>query len=293
MKTIHLFLLMIWMGSSAVLGDELIVRHVPPESEGDRRNEYYTALLRLGLEKTLKTDGPFRLEMSNVRMTQSRAIQEVKRKRGIDVMWTMTSQERESELLPIRIPLLKGLLGYRIFIIRQGEEAKFAAIQTLEQLKQKIAGQGADWPDTKILRANGIDVVGAINYEGLFKMLKSKRFDYFPRGVNEPWTEVKSHPEQNLVIEATLLLQYPAPIYFFVDPSNPLLAKRLEKGLRLAISDGSFEHLFRHHPINQETFELANLEKRKMFRLKNPLLTPETPLDEKELWYDPQGSSSK
>jgi hypothetical protein len=264
---------------------ELVIRHVRPENVNDQRHQYYIAMLRLALEKTQDSEGPFRLVMKKEKMSQTRAMKQLKENKGIDIVWTMTSMEREKELKPIRIPLLKGLLGHRIFIIRQEDECRFTNIQTFKELKQFRAGQGKDWPDMKILRANGISVEGCIKYEGLFRMLKYKRFDYFPRGVNEPWKEVETHQDKNLMVEKTLLLQYPAPIYFFVFKENAKVAQRLEKGLRLAIKDGSFDQLFRNHPSNKQIFDLANIESRKIFKLKNPLLPPQTPLLEKALWY--------
>ncbi len=284
-KICFVIALIIFCSEVVTFGAELVVKHVRPESTDDKRHKYYIDMLRLALEKTKSTDGLFRLEMSGSRMYQDRALEQLKRKRGIDVVWTMTSKEREIGLMPVRIPLLKGLLGNRIFIIREGEEARFAAIQTFEELAQLEAGQGSDWPDTRILEANGIKVIGGINYQGLFRMLQRKRFDYFPRGVNEPWAEVKAHKDKHLVVEKTLLIQYPAPIYFFVHSRNTSLANRLERGLRLAIKDGSFDNLFRHHPANKEVFDLANMEHRKIFRLRNPFLSPETPFEDKELWY--------
>ncbi len=128
-------------------------------------------------------------------------------------------------------------------------------------------------------------MVGSPTYDGLFEMLLKKRFDYFPRAVNEPWAEVRVHKDKNLVVEETILIKYIAPIYFFVSPDDIWLANRLEKRLRRAIKDGSFEELFRNHPANKEVFEFANIEKRKIIRLNNPLLTQETPIGEKEFWH--------
>ena len=288
MKKIYFLLAILLTYSSIVCANDLKIRHIRPESTADLRNNYYIDMLRLALSKTCDTDGSSILEMSDKTMYQSRAIEQLKQNKGIDVVWTMTSAKREAELQAIRIPLLKGLLGYRIFIIRKDEETRFADIQTLDALKQLTAGQGIDWPDTKILRANGIKVVTGTNYNGLFRMLQLRRFDYFPRGVNEAWAEVKAHPDKNLAVEKTLLLQYPAPIYFFVNKESKKLADRLERGLRIAIMDGSFEHLFKNHPANKEIFELTKIDKRKIFKLQNPYLPQATPFAEKALWYTPK-----
>jgi len=287
MKLVILFIVINVCFSSIALGAELEIRHVRPESSTDQRHEYYISMLRLALKKTKDIDGEFRLVATNTHMFQSRGLEQLKKNKSVDIIWSMTSKEREAELIPVRIPLLKGLLGHRIFIIRKGEESRFSRINTLVELKQLTAGQGSDWPDTQILKANGIKVLGSVNYNDLFEMLKYKRFDYFPRGVNEPWAEVKAHPNSKLTVEKTLLLHYPAPIYFFVNKKNVNLAHRLERGLRIALKDGSFEQVFRHHPANREVFKLANIKIRKVFRLHNPLLPKETPLEEKGLWYLP------
>lgn len=285
----HIFAIMVilLLNGNIICAKELVVRHIRPVGRQDQRNVYFIDMLRLALEKTSHTDGPFRLEMCTDKMQQQRAIKCLSKGILVDIVWTMTSKEREAKLLPIRIPLLKGLMGYRILIIREEDKEKFRAINTLEDLKMLKAGQGHDWPDTEILRANGIEVIGGPSYDGLFAMLKKKRFDYLPRCVNEPWAEIEAHKNKNLVVEQTLLIQYTAPSYFFVNSKNTRLANRLEKGLRLAIKDGSFDQMFRHHPTNKDIFELLKFEKRKIIRLKNPFLPSETPLEVKELWYAP------
>ena len=50
------------------------------------------------------------------------------------------------------------------------------------------------------------------------------------------------------------------------------------------IDDGSFEKIFLAH--HQSAIKRADLLNRKIFVLENPLLSPETPLDKAELWFD-------
>jgi len=116
-------------------------------------------------------------------MQQGRAIHQLAQDKNVDIIWTVTSKTRERQLLPIRIPLLKGLLGHRVLIIRKKEKRIFSAVLNLEDLQQFTAGQGHDWPDVKILQANGINVSTASTYDGLFSMLQAARFDFFPRGI--------------------------------------------------------------------------------------------------------------
>ena len=139
----------------------------------------------------------------------------------LDFATFSTRQELENKLLPVRIPLYKGLLGHRIFIIRQGDQNRFANVDSFSDLRTLKAGQGAKWADTKVLQQAGIPTVTAIKYEGLFHMLDGGRFDYFPRAVFEPFSELEKRSDLRLSIEEDLLLVYPLAMYFFVSNSNP------------------------------------------------------------------------
>ncbi|WDE08353.1 hypothetical protein SG34_022405 [Thalassomonas viridans] len=282
----RLLLLFLCLFSIRGQGAELLVLyHIPPESRQDARRDYFIDLLTLALKKTEPAAGPFELISYSAPMNQSRALSTLNEDYGVDVVWTMTSSERELNYLPIRIPLLKGLLGHRIFLINRGDLDKFANISSIEELRALAAGQEYAWPDTRILRSNGFKVVTGYQYAGLFKMLADHRFDYFPRGMNEIWQEAPFYAGLDLIVEPSIVMYYPAPIYFFVAKNKPALAKRIETGLRLAIGDGSFEQLFLNHPSNREMFDKTRLAQRRIFRLENPLLPEKTPLDNASLWY--------
>ncbi len=83
------------------------------------------------------------------------------------------------------------------------------------------------------------------------------------------------------------MLIYPNPFYFFVNKSNTELAKNIEKGLRIAIEDGSFEQYFMNDPTVKDVIANANLKSRTAIKLQNPTLPKMTPLDDKSLWFDP------
>ncbi len=205
---------------------------------------------------------------------------------ALDIIWTATDQEKEQEFLPVRIPLYKGMFGYRIFIIHKNNQHKFSNIHTLDDLKIVSLGQGRTWADTKILEANGLNVVKVSKFPSLLYMLDGERFDAFPRGIHEPWGEIESHPQLQLAVEQQLMLVYRMPFYLFVNKNNRPLAQQLEAGLNKAITDGSFDKLFYAEPGVQKVLQFANLKNRKLIELNNPYLTPETPLSRPELWLD-------
>jgi len=177
------------------------------------------------------------------------------------------------------------LLILRVLVIRKEDRDIFSAVSNIEDLQQLVAGQGHDWPDTKFLRANQLSVTTSSVYDGLFQMLIARRFDYFPRGINEVWQELETQKYPELIIEEHLMLHYPLPIYFFVNNYNQVLANRIEEGLKRSIEDGSFEHLLASYPGHKKAFETGRFNQRDIIELYNPLLPANTPLQNHKLWH--------
>ncbi len=231
---------------------------------------YFPRLLRLALDKTVATDGPYEIVHYDRELTSPRQALELRQGGVIDVMWDGTNRQRETELLPIRISLLKELNDYRVFLIRSGDAPKFAQVRSLDQLRKLKAGAGVNWPSTDVLRANGLPVVTSIGYEYLFPMLRVGRFDYMPRGSQEAWSELQQHSADGFEIEPGIFLHYRVPYYFFVSRARPELAARIERGLKLAQKDGSFDALFNAIPAFQRGMAEIAARKRRVFELKVP-----------------------
>jgi len=241
-------------------------------------------LLKLALSETALSDGPFVLEPILLGVTKSRQIR-IFSDDGFDVMWMPTTKEREENFLAIKIPLLKGILGYRVFMIRKERAQEFAKVNNLFDLKSKfVAGFGNQWADMEILKQNGIRVQGQPMYKLLYPMLSRKRFDFFPRGLDEAWIEIKeiseSHPD--IMIEDSLALYYSYPYYFFVKSDDQKLADRIKRGLNILEKNGSFKDLFmRHH---ENFIDQANLGSRKLIKLINHKLPEGTLVPDTSWW---------
>jgi hypothetical protein len=257
--------------------------HYPAiEDSGDKRSNYPIALLELALKKA---GSEAVLKSTSTRVSRSRSLQLLETGLEVDVVWTMTSIEREKRFLPIRIPIYKGLGSYRLLLIRSDEQAKFSALKDEAALKQLMMSQVHDWIDTDLLRHNKFKVLNASSYQSLFQMLLHKRVDAVPRSVLEIEAEQQLFAEQGLHIETDWLLHYLGAVYFFVSNKNPQLAEKIESGLRKALKDGSFDLLFQKHFVSQ--LKKMKLSERKLVELENPLVPPETPLAESILWYKP------
>ncbi|RYY03836.1 MAG: transporter substrate-binding domain-containing protein [Gammaproteobacteria bacterium] len=251
----------------------------------DPNGPYAVKMIELALKHI---DKKYKLVVSKEPYSQVKIMEEVTIGK-LEAFWNSSNADKESQFAPIRIPLYKGLLGNRIFIINKNNQSKFDNIQNLEDLKKITIGQGKTWADTKILESNGLKVVKANKYESLFLMVEGGRFDAFSRGVHEPFGELANHPNlKDLTVEKHLMLVYRMPFYLFVAKNNKTLAKDLEDGLNRAIADGSFDQVFFADPAVQDVMAKADMKNRRAIYLDNPTLSKETPLDRKELWFDPK-----
>ncbi|HSC69173.1 MAG TPA: diguanylate cyclase [Cellvibrio sp.] len=257
-----------------------VIRTIPHATDMDR---YALKMLNLAIAHL---DNQYQVETDkSEQRTQGRYVEDVITGK-IDIMWAATDNDIESQLQPVRIPLLKGLLGHRIFLIHKDDQPKFDQVNTLADLQQLKLGQGSTWADTKILEANKLNVVKANKYPSLLHMLDGGRFDAFPRGVQEPWAEVNSIAGLELTVEKRIMLVYKMAFYFFVSKDNQKLAKDLELGLNRAIADGSFDEAFFNDPAIRSAVEKADLKNRLVVKLENPQLPKATPVDRPELWLD-------
>ena len=260
-------------------GSAATYTYLRPEWADSERDPYGVALLKLAFAKAGVCHT---LVYSKQKMKQGRAAYELERNSGkLDIMITMTSPEREAALLGVPVPLTKGLLGLRIALVRKERLHQFADVHVAGQLKQFVAGQGHDWPDTAILRGNGLPVEVSSAYDGMFKMLEAGRIDYFPRAVQQVFAEHEEHP--SLAVEPHIALRYPTDAYFFVNRRNTRLAADVKRGLESAVADGSFDQLFYSYFAAQ--IAAAGLEGRRIIDLPNPVRASSLPLERGKLWF--------
>ena len=270
------------MAGTAVFCAPLHIRYPERESSVDQRSSYPLAVLQVALAES---DG-VELIPSAVTMQQARSLLALEQGL-IDVAWTVSTPAREERLRRVAIPIDRGLIGWRVLLIRQGEAQRFASVDGIERLRQFRAGLGHDWPDAEVLRGARIPVVTAAGYDSLFQMLALGRFDFFPRALSEVEQELEVRADMHLAVEPTLLLHYPAGLYFFVHQDNEALAERLEQGLREAISDGRLPTLFAQ--TFGATLDRMQLADRRLLTLEPDGLTVAPPGESPPQWlFEPE-----
>ena len=247
----------------------------------DIKRTYPLQLLALALEQT---GVRYELEPTIKALSEKRARELLRSNREIHIIWRSTTRDLEDELLPIRIPIYKGLMGLRVLLLDDDNTRLLQPIQQLTELRRFIPVQGYNWPDTKVLQANGFEVTTAANLRQMYSILSSDGPNFSPRSIIDVWDEVSSPAfPSSLKVEPHLALYYPSATYFFVHRKNLILANLVRSGLEQALAQGVFDKLFLS--VHKELMESANIDGRTLFELENPELPESTPLHRRELWF--------
>ncbi len=244
---------------------------------------YYRQLLTLALEKSGEE---FTIHPVALNDPQPQLALRLRDGKPINLLWAGTSGEYERHLLPIRIPLLRGLSGFRLLLINRIRQQEFSRVQRLSDLAAFTGVQGVGWSDIDILKRAGLNINAAPRHTILDMLNRNQHVDYYPRSLVEAQAELQTATEHYplLMAEPRLLLYYPFAIYFFVSPEHPELAEALERGLSRAYTDGSFITLFEQHPQIRASLPVLQ-QPRLRLELANPNLTESTRALPDHYWY--------
>ena len=263
--------------------------HNGPEVPGDTRHDYHWRVLQAALEATRSKYGPYTVESSGF-MNESRQLLEMHRPSGsINSLALVGSATLDKTLIPVKVPVDKGLLGFRLFLIRAADQPAFTQVRTLDDLRRFRQGQQTDWVDAAIFRAAGFPVVTGNNYAALFAMLMAGRFDAFGRGVGEIEGELANFGPKypGMAIEQSLLLHYPLAVYFWFrrDAEGERYATRVREGMTTIANNGTLDRLFNQE--FQAVIQRLNLRDLRVLRIGNPTQPLNQPFDKKDWWFEP------
>lgn len=229
----------------------------------------FIELLTIALELTQSEYGSYSIEPSRP-MEQGTAFAIMTRSDQLNVIIAGTSKEREKQHQTIYIPIDKGLLGFRICLVKEKNRHAFANVNTLSDINKlgHSIGIGTHWPDRKIIEANGLKTIHSELRQNLFNMLEFDRFSCFLRSVDEIGEEITANQHRNFTDEQHIALLYPEADFIFVGKKEKRLKERLEKGLLEAIENGDFDRHFDRHYMH--ALEKYNFFNRKLLFMSNP-----------------------
>ncbi|MBU2883170.1 transporter substrate-binding domain-containing protein [Psychrosphaera sp. B3R10] len=228
--------------------------------------------------------GGCKLEPVSVPMLQRRQLKSLTQKK-LDIVWTVTTAEREKNYRPIRIPLMKGFIGYRIATTNTNTKHHFTQPENLPAIKSLLAAQGHDWPDSTILRNNGFNVFETTLLDQIYQNVGRSIYDYTLRGVLETYSDLSNVKGKNLHVDENLLFRYRSAIYYFVRAEDEALANKIQQALLVLIKNGTFDKIFYEFNDHQKIINDANLEQRHIIELQNDVDFSLIPSGFKP-WYD-------
>ncbi|MDZ7791494.1 MAG: transporter substrate-binding domain-containing protein [Xanthomonadales bacterium] len=245
-------------------------------SRTEARRVHEREVLQAALEATREEYGPWELDEHDEDYhgdRESRAFREY----GHDLFVTTAGNRKleDEEKIVIHEAIMDGILGFRVLIIRAEDQDKFARIETEEQLKKLRVGVPETWSDAEIFRHNGYNVIERGTYDDMFERLHGNQYDFTALGANEVEGVFADRADEveGLMMVDDLLVYYPFPLLFYVNPDNPELADRIRKGMSAIAEDGTLDHILRRH--NAELISGLRLNERTVFRLESPMLPEE------------------
>ena len=257
------------------------------ESVLDQRIHFKKQILINALELTKPKYGDYQIEIKKYYMNGDRSFVELTTGKNINVYFALTRSDMEEIAIPIRIPVRRGIVNYRLLLIKRGTENFFSNVNTLDDLKKIRVGVDTAWAAHKTLLYHGFNIIPVADYDSMFNMLARKRFEYIPRAPNEIFDEIERHPGEfyDFIIEPTLAIYMPSATYVFVSKEFPRIADRLKEGLELMVKNGDLLKIF--HTFFYDSILKANIKNRKIINIVNPYLPETVPVDDSTLWFDP------
>lgn len=250
-------------------------------------SDYEVQLLQIALDHA---PGSHRLFYVEVNQTQGRMFRELADGTSpANIIFSGYSREREAITQMIYVPLTRGLLGHRMFLVHQSATSRFQNIDTLEQLTQVASvGVGVTRPSEVILPAAGFQIV-RVPGERLIPMLIRRRFTGLLYGLDEinlMLDEVQKKPGgDQIVIEKSVLVSFPFDSFFFVGPTDQIRAEIVTKGLQEAYKTGAFMEHFKKFPPIQTGLNLFQTAQPTVFEIENPDMSPEMKAIPYEYWH--------
>ena len=221
-------------------------------------------------------------------ITQGR-VELMLRKGLIDVAGFGVTWPRIQTLRPIRVDLLKGLIGLRFLVVRREEVARLTTLSDDQIVHALHYGTQQQWADVSIMQANGMQLELASSAQRLYPMLAAGRFDALSRGANEVLTELRANAElaPRIAIEPAHALYYDYPIWLWVRRENEALARAIETGLQNVLRSGALRELFLE--LHKAEIEFVRRSRQRIIRLSSAAL-PQTLEPPDTSWWWPPGT---
>ena len=270
---------MLWAWSMAglnaeILGepatkDILVVRPIGGLS-GIMPETIQWAILRLALEKSGRD---FDLAPSRASRLYGREGDEMRRlgEEG-NIIWASPIHPQREEMLPIEIPISRGLSSYQYLWVRPADLKLFSHVRTADDVKDFPILTGQNWGANDILEADGFELRKGYS-ANLPGMLMAGRGDILLWPVFGIFNIYEKYGVANLEMTPIqdVLVHLPQAVYFWVaQDGSEDLHDAVESVLRAAMKDGYLNELMRSFPRIGEVYSDLLSKEFVVIRIDNP-----------------------
>lgn len=252
--------------------------------DADPRHQYNIKVIHTALELTKPEFGPYEF-IDKIRGIPSARLRSIVADGStVNLAIAVARPEWEKAAVSVKIPIRRGILSYRLLMTNKISEAKFAPIETLNELKTTSVCMGRLWSTTSVMEKFGFNIEKAYAEKSILAMLDKNRCDFIPRGIHEIYAEMDIYKSklQNLVVDPFIALHLPAPFYIYISPKETRLINRFKLGLEKMVQQGILKTMVENH--YGKFIKEANLKSRRIIYLGNPELPADTPFERRELW---------
>lgn len=277
-------LLWAFAGYSTSFAVDFYVQAPNPQPNSD----YEVKLLRIALDHMPGDHNIFYVDTPH---SQGRSFRELASgSAAINVLYSGYSREREATTRMVYVPLTRGLLGHRMFIMHKEALPSLQGITTVDQLARRITvGIGTTRPGEIILPAAGFSIVRSPSHQ-LIPMLLRGRFTGLFYGLDEVDILLQEITSQtggaDMVLNTNFVLAYPFDSFFFTAPGDTIRAQLIEQGLKNAYASGAFMQHFESFPPIQAGLALMQRHEPKLFTIENPDLSDAVKAIPAEYWHN-------
>jgi ABC-type amino acid transport substrate-binding protein len=258
--------------------------NMPQLPGSSERLVYISELLDAALQKTVKEYGNYEIQVSRKASTDEKISSDLASGEfNYSLGWVSINKPISEQLLYIPIPLYRGVLGARIFHIKDSFK-KVLNIKTLEDLKKVPIGVGENWGDDEIMKHSNLNIVLGKSHSDLTGMLSEEKIKLITRSIYEAYSEIPDILKvyKDISVESNILLYYKSDLFLAFPQKNKNLKDRLEKGLNILLSTGEFQNIFNKY--FKKNIDAAKISTRTVFTIDAPYVIPGDYLLDKKLW---------
>ena len=259
-------------------------------SRDDHNAKHAISLIKLAAE-----EANIKLQLNVIfREESAKSLRQALLKGDIDLIWTATSRSLQERFKPVKIPLYRGLLGYRLCMINDHNRDLLKGVKSMEALKPLTFGLGEGWSDIGVFQSAGLKVK-IMDYEQLFQAVHNRTIDCAPRAIFEAFPEQYNQRYRylyKLYVDRYLMIRYIMPFYFFTRKDDDITFNLLHQGLTKAIMNGRYQNAVKKNPSLRMAIRKIQRNKRRVITIPNALLPDDVPKDP-HFWFDMHAYNNK